>query len=89
MYKRQIYDLARRRMAERTGREDPAILAIGDGINTDIQGGIGEGIDTLFVTGGIATAAFGPDPTNPDPALLADWLEEQQLSPTYAIAFLG
>lgn len=84
-----IYDLARRRMAERTGREDPAILAIGDGINTDIQGGIGEGIDTLFVTGGIATAAFGPDPAQPDPALLVDWLEEQQLSPTHAIAFLG
>lgn len=84
-----IYDLARRRLSERMGKDDPTILAIGDGINTDVQGGIGEGIDTLFVTGGIAAQAFGPNPAQPDPALLTAWLAEQRLSPTYAIPFLG
>ena len=84
-----VYDLARRRLSSRTGREDHAILAIGDGINTDVQGGIGEGIDTLFVTGGIAAHEFGPDPERPDPARLTAWLQDQRLSPTFAIPFLG
>ena len=84
-----VYDLARRRLSARTGRDDHAILAIGDGINTDVQGGIGEGIDTLFVTGGIAAHEFGPDPARPDPARLTAWLQEQRLSPTFAIPFLG
>lgn len=84
-----IYDLARRRLAA-TGAEagDDRILAIGDGIATDIQGGIGEGIDTLFVTGGLEAEAFGPDVGAPDAARLAAWLDERQLSPTYSIGRL-
>jgi HAD superfamily hydrolase (TIGR01459 family) len=84
-----IYDLARRRLAALTGQDEARILAIGDGIATDIQGGIGEGIDTLFVTAGIAAHEFGPDPAQPDPARLRAWLDAQQLSPTYAIPFLA
>ena len=49
-----IYDLARRRLAVLTGQDDARILCIGDGISTDVQGGMAEGLDTLFVTGGIA-----------------------------------
>jgi len=84
-----VYDLARRRLAALTGRDDANILAIGDGIHTDIQGGIGEGIDTLFVTAGIAAHEFGPDPANPDPQRLKAWLDGLQLSPTHAIPFLA
>ena len=84
-----IYDLARRRLAALRGRDGAEILAIGDGLNTDIQGGIAEGIDTLFVTAGLAAAEFGPDPARPDPALLRAWLDARHLSPTYAIAFLA
>ena len=84
-----IYDLARRRLAALTGRDEASILAIGDGVNTDVQGGIAEGIDTLFVTGGIAARAFGPDSHAPDPALLQAWLEAQHLSPPYAIPHLA
>ncbi len=84
-----IYDLARRRLSALTGQDEARILAIGDGIATDIQGGIGEGIDTLFVTAGIAAHEFGPDPAQPDPARLRAWLDAQQLSPTYAIPFLA
>jgi HAD superfamily hydrolase (TIGR01459 family) len=85
-----IYDLARRRLADLAGREpEPArMLAIGDGIATDIQGGISEGIDTLFVTGGLAADAFGADVEAPDSAALDRWLSERQLSPTYAIGRL-
>lgn len=82
-----VYDLARRRL-EATGAEAGRILAIGDGIDTDIRGGIGEGIDTLFVTGGLAAAAFGPDVAEPDPDLLEAWLKARQLSPTCCIGRL-
>ncbi len=84
-----IYDLARRRISALPGLlSDPRILAIGDGIATDIQGAGGEGLDAIFVTGGIAAASFGPDADNPDPQLLQEWLQDQQLDPTYAIGKL-
>jgi HAD superfamily hydrolase (TIGR01459 family) len=83
-----IYDLARRRLGAIAKASDPQILAIGDGIATDIQGGMGEGIDTLFVTGGIAADQFGADSDNPNKDLLDGWLDEQQLSPTFAIGKL-
>jgi HAD superfamily hydrolase (TIGR01459 family) len=82
-----IYDLARRRLAE-SGVGDPQILCIGDGIATDIRGGMGEGLDTLFITGGLAADAFGPDVENPDQGLLDAWLAGQQMSPSFAMGRL-
>lgn len=82
-----IYDLARRRLAQ-TGLTDAQILCIGDGIFTDIQGGIGEGLDTLFITGGLEADRFGPDVENPDPARLDAWLGAKELSPTFAMGRL-
>lgn len=35
------------------------VLAIGDGLDTDIRGAVGQGIDVAFVTGGIHAAVFG------------------------------
>ncbi len=82
-----IYDLARRRLAAiRDG--DPQLLCIGDGIATDVQGGIGEGLDTLFITGGIDAGAFGADSSNPDKGLLDVWLASHQLSPSFAMGHL-
>lgn len=83
-----IYDLARRRLGALGLREGADLLAIGDGIDTDIRGAVAEGIDALFVTGGIAASAFGPDAEHPDPAKLGDWLGQRQLSPTAAIGRL-
>ena len=84
-----IYDLARRVAAE-TGLKisDDRTIAIGDGIQTDIKGGMVEGIDTLFITGGLASTEFGPDTQNPDPALLDAWLEQEAIHPTYAMGRL-
>ncbi|MDR7126022.1 TIGR01459 family HAD-type hydrolase [Pseudotabrizicola sp. 4114] len=79
-----IYDLARKRL----GLDEARILCVGDGIFTDVQGGIGEGLDTLFVTGGLAAQEFGPDIHNPDNDLLLNWLAGHQLSATYAIGYL-
>lgn len=83
-----IYDLARRRLGA-LGLDDGArILCIGDGITTDVQGGMAEGLDTLFITGGIAADQFGPDAAAPDPALLERWLTARQLSATFAMGHL-
>ncbi|MBF9043945.1 TIGR01459 family HAD-type hydrolase [Rhodobacterales bacterium HKCCE4037] len=83
-----IYDLARRRLTQ-MGKSTPddRILAIGDGINTDIRGGVGENIDTLFITGGLAREETGTD-TQPDSARLRDYLSQVQFEPTYSIGFL-
>lgn len=84
-----IYDLARRRLAALGCTPGEAgILAIGDGIGTDIKGGLAEGFDTLFVTGGLSADAFGHDPDHPDPALLDVWLDARQISATWAIGKL-
>jgi HAD superfamily hydrolase (TIGR01459 family) len=83
-----IYDLARRRLAEAGAPADPQILCIGDGISTDIQGGIAEGLDALFISGGLEAERFGADAENPDQRLLDDWLDGKELSPTYAMGRL-
>ncbi len=83
-----IYDLARRRLAEAGAASDPQILCIGDGISTDIQGGMSEGLDTLFITGGLEADKFGPDGENPEQARLDDWLADLELSPTLAMGRL-
>jgi len=83
-----IYDLARRRLFA-LGKEvpDTAILAIGDGILTDIRGAIGEDIDSLFITGGLARADTKTE-TQPDPTALNRYLETEMSSPTYSIGYL-
>ncbi len=84
-----IYDLARRRLGEVSGLSDPQILCIGDGINTDVQGGMSEGLDTLFITGGLEAEQFGADVENPDQSKLDSWLDRRELSPTFAMGRLA
>lgn len=83
-----IYDLARRRLEQIDRRvPDDRILAIGDGIRTDVLGGMGENIDTLFITGGLAREETGTV-DQPDPAKLARFLTEAELEPSYSIGML-
>lgn len=48
-----IYELARRRAAEAIGHPDGRILAIGDGLPTDVKGANDQGLDCLFIADGI------------------------------------
>lgn len=83
-----IYDLARRRLAALTNApSDPRIIGIGDGIGTDILGGLQEDIDTLFISGGLAAAETKTD-RQPDPEALEAYLNEAQISTTYTIGQL-
>lgn len=83
-----IYDLARRRYAALPGSlSDPRIIAIGDGVRTDILGGQMEDIDTLFITGGLAATETKTD-HQPDEGALNRYVEAEKVTPTYAIGFL-
>lgn len=83
-----IYDLARRRLSE-LGKyaPDSAILAIGDGVLTDIKGAMGEDIDSLFISGGLA-AAETKTTHQPDTTALTAYLKKEMSSPTYTIGQL-
>ena len=83
-----IYDLARRRLfALGFDVPDSAILAIGDGVINDIKGAMGEDIDSLFISGCL-TAAGTKTVAQPDPELLAAYLEAEQSNPTFTIGHL-
>lgn len=84
-----IYLLAYQRLAAIAGHEiaPKKILCIGDGINTDIRGAIGEDLDSLFITGGLAAAETGTD-GQPDLAKLDAFLTNVQLTPRYSMGHL-
>ena len=83
-----VYDLARQRLAELGASvSDSRILAIGDGIGTDIKGALGEDIDSVFVTGGLA-AVETRTTDQPDPDSLRAFLDAHQTEPTFAMGFL-
>lgn len=84
-----IYALAYNRLTAIAGREvsKEKIICIGDGIMTDIRGAVGEDIDSLFITGGLAAQDTGTM-GQPDPARLNIFLQTAQLTPTYSIGHL-
>lgn len=81
-----IYKAAVERLSAVRGETVAAqeILAIGDGLPTDIRGADSQGLDVLFVTGGIHAADFGPVDT-PDEALIRRRLAEEGLSARAAV----
>ena len=83
-----VYDLARRRLEELGGTvPDSRILCIGDGIGTDIKGALGEDLDSLFITGGLARTETKTD-EQPQQDALDAYISEQMITPTYAIGYL-
>lgn len=83
-----IYDLARRRLAAMDKLvPDSRILAIGDGIHTDIAGAMGEDIDSLFISGGLA-ASETKTAHHPEESALKAYLDREMLDPTYTIGVL-
>ncbi len=85
-----IYDLARARIAERTGRTvaRERILAIGDGPATDVKGAAENGFDCLFVAGGLGAEVLLDAGGALRHETLAPWLASQGAAPEKALAFL-
>ena len=83
-----IYDLARRRLRKLDDTiPDSKILALGDGIATDVKGAIDEGIDCLFISGGLAAAETRTG-AQPDEKALNAYLKAENLDPTFTIGQL-
>ncbi|TBX29141.1 TIGR01459 family HAD-type hydrolase [Nioella sediminis] len=83
-----IYELARMRLAQ-AGVDCPPerILAVGDGLKTDILGAQGEPIDSLFISGGLSREDTGTT-DQPDPEKLDQALTAAQVEATWSIGFL-
>lgn len=76
-----IYGAAKRQIASLGGER---MLAVGDGLPTDIRGAVDNDIPVLFVTGGIHAADFGPL-AEPDADRVKARLEAEGLS---AVAYM-
>jgi ribonucleotide monophosphatase NagD (HAD superfamily) len=87
---RPIYDLARARIEAVTGRSiDPArILAIGDGPGTDVKGAADNGLDCLFVAGGLGAATLLDSGGAVKPDALAEYFKAHDIAPHKTLAFL-
>ena len=86
----QIYRTALARLAALLGDPHPAatVLAVGDGVDTDVRGANAEGLDVVFVTGGIHAAEFG-DRATPDIAAVHAFLAEARLGARAVMPRLG
>jgi HAD superfamily hydrolase (TIGR01459 family) len=76
-----IYTAAKRAVAKLGATR---ILAVGDGLPTDIRGAVDNGVPVLFVTGGIHAQDFGPHHA-PDGERVASRLHAEGLS---AVAYI-
>jgi HAD superfamily hydrolase (TIGR01459 family) len=82
-----IYEAALGSLAKALGREPARVLAIGDGFRTDVAGAARQGLDVLFVAGGIhrdETLVGG----EPDPARLAELFAREGYTPAATLAAL-
>lgn len=79
---RIIYERAFARLAQIAGRDidKQRVLAIGDGMPTDVAGAAGFGLDLLFISSGIHASEYG-EAEAPDPARLIDFLAHHQAAP--------
>jgi HAD superfamily hydrolase (TIGR01459 family) len=85
---RAIYDLCLQDAERLLGRADARCLAIGDGLPTDVKGAQDQGLDCLFVAGGIhGLEVAGPD-GRMDPAKVAGLLGGADLNAAYAMTTL-
>ena len=77
-----IYEAALKAAGEVLEREvaRAEVLAIGDGMLTDIKGASDNGIDALYVSGGIHARDYG-HPDNPEPEQLAAFLAKHGFRP--------
>ncbi|AMS43126.1 TIGR01459 family HAD-type hydrolase [Aminobacter aminovorans] len=83
---RPIYEAAMAAAGEVLGREVKLTdaLAIGDGMFTDVKGAADNGIDVLYVSGGIHARDYG-EAHAPDPDMLAAFLDKHGYSPVATI----
>ena len=83
-----IYEAALAVLSQALGRAPKRVLAIGDGFHTDVRGAAGQGIDVLFVAGGIHRDETLTD-GRPDPEKLAAFFAREGVTPVATMAALA
>jgi HAD superfamily hydrolase (TIGR01459 family) len=84
-----IYVEAMRRVEKLRGETSPdRVLAIGDGMSTDIRGAVGAGLDVLFIARGIHAAEYY-EGKRVDEARLTQFFEREKTIPTLWADWLG
>ncbi|MEP1208203.1 MAG: TIGR01459 family HAD-type hydrolase [Rhizobiaceae bacterium] len=78
-----IYSLAMQRLEEINATAMPQgdVIAIGDGMPTDVAGALNNGFDLLYISAGIHSAEYGPA-DNPDEQKLQAFLAAHNARPT-------
>ncbi len=85
-----IYDLAKREAEAVLGCSIKAsdVLAIGDGLLTDVQGAVNCGFDVLYISAGVHAKEYG-NHGNPDNEKLAAWLNAHGVAPVATMPMLA
>jgi HAD superfamily hydrolase (TIGR01459 family) len=85
-----IYDLAKREAEAVLGRKIEAseILAIGDGLLTDVKGAVNCGYDVLYISAGVHAKEYG-EHGHPDHDKLAAWLGAHGVAPVATMPMLA
>lgn len=78
-----IYDASLAALETLRGRTDATrIIAVGDGMGTDVRGALGQGLDLLYISGGIHAADYVEDGRT-DETRLAAFLARHEANATY------
>jgi len=78
-----IYDEALSIARQERGDVDKArVLAIGDGMPTDVRGALSQGLDLLYISAGIHIAEYSVDGET-DEAIMQAWLKSENAAPKF------
>jgi HAD superfamily hydrolase (TIGR01459 family) len=78
-----IYDAALEAAREERGTIDKArVIAIGDGMPTDVRGALSQGLDLLYISAGIHVAEYTVNGET-DEAILKAWLKAENATPKF------
>ncbi len=85
-----IYELALKEAATIVGKsiERSKVLAIGDGLLTDVKGAMNNGFDLLYISSGIHANEYGSH-GKPDIARLRQWVDIHGVSPVATMPYLS
>lgn len=85
-----IYELALKEAEKIKGHpvDRARVLAIGDGLLTDVKGAMNNNIDLLYVSSGIHAKEYGVH-GKPDNAQLIEWAQKHEIAPIATMPYLG
>jgi HAD superfamily hydrolase (TIGR01459 family) len=80
-----IYEMAKRNARKYTSRQNLRFCGIGDGLFTDIQGAVDNGISSIFISGGIHAAELGISEGQPTHQILHGYFDNAGFQPNFVL----